>query len=385
MGYIFASAGLVTSIFYLLIILFTKANHTNKWSLILFIVLLNISLCPVLFMHTSWFSPLLINASFGLLWGPALYFYVVSLLRKKLKYKFLLVHALPFLIYYSLSVFTSSDVLPGPPDSMGPHSQDMNSFSKIVFSIIQSISLLGYSVYTLIILNKHERNIQDHFSYKDVYLTIRWSYGIIISFVSAYLCVMLAEQYIGRHLHLLIGDIQMVLITSFIYILGYLGIRQQPVYLSMIDELDEILELETNTKEEEQSGKEKYVRNKLSEEVKEEYKGKLLAFLEEEKPYLQAKLSIADLSNALEIPKHFISQIINDSLGQTFYSFINSYRVKEVKKRIQEDEEDKYTLLAIAFDSGFNSKSGFNNNFKLETGMTPLEYRCKVKSIQVAS
>jgi AraC-like DNA-binding protein len=196
---------------------------------------------------------------------------------------------------------------------------------------------------------------------------------------------MLAEQYIGRHLHLLIGDIQMVLITSFIYILGYLGIRQQPVYLSMIDELDEILELETNTKEEEQSSKEKYVRNKLSEEVKEEYKGKLLAFLEEEKPYLQAKLSIADLSNALEIPKHFISQIINDSLGQTFYSFINSYRVKEVKKRIQEDEEDKYTLLAIAFDSGFNSKSGFNNNFKLETGMTPLEYRCKVKSIQVAS
>ncbi|WP_372753972.1 helix-turn-helix domain-containing protein [Labilibaculum sp.] len=385
MGYIFASAGLVTSVFYLLIILFSKENHTNKWFLILFIVLLNLSLLPVLFIQSPWFSPLWINASFGLLWGPALYFYVVSLLRKKMNYKFLLFHCLPFLIYYSLAVFFHSDVLPGPPDNMGPHSQGVNDTSKIIFSIIQSISLFGYSVYTLIILNKHERNIQDHFSYKDVYLTIRWSYGIIISFVSAYLCVMLVEQIIGKHLHFLIGDIQMVLIASFVYILGYLGIRQQPVYLSVMDELDDSEVVESNAKEEDSFCKEKYVRNKLSEDVKEEYKCKLLAFMEKEKPYLQTKLSIADLSDSLEIPKHFISQIINDSLGQTFYSFINSYRVKEVKKRIQDDEQDKYTLLAIAFDSGFNSKSGFNNNFKLETGMTPFEFRGKIKNTKTAS
>jgi AraC-like DNA-binding protein len=123
------------------------------------------------------------------------------------------------------------------------------------------------------------------------------------------------------------------------------------------------------------SSKEKYLRNKLDDDVKEEYKIKLINYIEKEKPYLQPKLSIDDLSNALEIPKHFISQTINDSLEHTFYSLINSYRLEEVKRRILDENQDKYTLLAIAFESGFNSKSGFNTNFKLETGMTPLEFK----------
>jgi AraC-like DNA-binding protein len=155
--------------------------------------------------------------------------------------------------------------------------------------------------------------------------------------------------------------------------LGYLGIKQKPVYLNMLDDATTDSEIETPSKE-------KYLRNKLDDKIKEEYKIRLLDFIEKEKPYLQAKLTINDLSDALQIPKHFISQIINDSLGHTFYSLINSYRVNEVKQRMLSNDKDKFTLLAIAFDSGFNSKSGFNTNFKLETGMTPMEYKRRIQS-----
>ena len=375
MGFIFANAALITSIFYIVIIIFSKNNHSNKWWLVSFILLLNLSLIPILLMDPEMF-PRWINASFGLLWGPFLYFYVLSLLKDKINYKWLIIHFLPFIIYFTLSNFSNIEILPGPPNSDFPSNQSLNYLPQIMFTVIQSISLLGYSILTLFVLNKHQKNIQNHYSYKDVYLTIRWSYTIIVYFVSAYIFIVLTEGIIDDYLNIFPGDLQQVLISSFIYILGYLGIKQEPVYINTNDDIEnDNLSIEIN-----EPSKEKYLKNKLNDDLKEEYKTKILAFIEREKPYLQAKLSINDLSKATQIPKHFISQVINDSLGQTFYSFINSYRVNEVKKRIQEDNQDKYTLLSIALDAGFNSKSGFNNNFKLETGMTPIEYKNTLKN-----
>jgi AraC-like DNA-binding protein len=379
MGFVFASAGLITGIFYIFIILLTKTNHQNKWWLIFFIALLNLTLAPVILMNSQTFPPIWLNVSFGLLWGPALYFYVVSLLKEKLNYKWLILHLLPFLIYFSLSLIYTDRFIPGPPDGMAPPHLNTNSIAIILFSIIQSCSLVGYSIFTLFVLNKHQKNIQNHYSYKDVYLTIRWSYVIIIFFVSAYVLVVIAEQFIGIHLHIISRDVQTILIALFIYLLGYLGIQQQPVYLNMLDDVRVNLEAEMQ-KQTGSVSKEKYVKNKLDDELKETYKTKLLNYLEKEKPYLQAKLCINDLSESLQIPKHFLSQIINDSLGHTFYSLINYYRVNEVKRRIIGDEQERFTLLAIAYDSGFNSKSGFNQNFKLETGMTPMEFKNKTKA-----
>lgn len=372
MDYIFASAGFITGLFYITIILFSKSIHISKWYLIAFIAILNIALLPILFMNGQLFPPIWLNASFELLWGPILYFYISSLLKEKNNHKWLIIHSIPFLTYYILSLTLDIPVLPGPPEEFAMHHRDIIQNSTVIFTIIQLGSLLTYSFFTLFVLNKHKKNIQNHYSYKDAYMTIRWSYVIIIFFVSSYILVLFTEQIIGNYIHISTGGLHTILISAFLYILGYLGIKQQPVYLNMDDsqktapEMGDVLDT---------SSKEKYSKNKLDDELKEEYKTKLLAYIENEKPYLQPKLSINELSAALQIPKHFLSQIINNSLGQTFYSLINYYRVNEVKKRIIEDSDDKYTLLAIAFDSGFNSKSGFNQNFKLETGMTPLEFK----------
>lgn len=376
MGYIFASAGLVTSCFYILIILFSKDRHISKRWLIAFIILLDLTLLPYILNNLQVFTGSWMNSSFVLLWGPVLYYYIVSLLKEKINYRWFILHLLPFATYYLLTTVFAVQVIPGPPESAGPPHMHAHQHHAILFNLVQACSLVGYSGFTLWVLNRHQRNIQDYYSYKDVYLTIQWSYLIIIFFAFGYIFVVVAELFIYKSLRLVSLDIQLVLITVFIYILGYLGIHQQPVYLNLLDDFVSDAGKKPNSeKEAESSSNEKYANNKLSDSLKEEYKTRLLDFLEKEKPYLQPKLSINELANSLHIPKHFISQIINDSLGHTFYSLINSHRVEEVKRRISEDKQDKFTLLAIAFDSGFNSKSGFINNFKLETGLTPLEYR----------
>ncbi|MDV7185807.1 helix-turn-helix domain-containing protein [Lutibacter sp. TH_r2] len=374
MDVIFSSAGCITGIFYILVILFSKSKQINSILLLLFILTLCLSLVPVLLNMLFYFPPLWLNTSFGLLWGPLLYFYIVSLLKEKINFNYLIFHLVPFLVFFTLTVFFEYNILPQPPNVELPPNLS-NTNSKLIFTIIQNISLLGYSLVALFILDKHNKNIKNHFSYTDARLTIRWSYIIIIFFVSAYLLVAFTMLFTFDLTRIIPIDLHLLLIAIFIYILGYLGIKQQPVYLNM---------LEKDNVKVEAIGKEKYVKNKLDEDLKNEYLSKLVDYLKREKPYLQPKLSIDDLSEALEIPKHFISQIINNSLNHTFYSLINSYRVEEVKQRIIDDKQGKYTLLAIAFDSGFNSKSGFNKNFKLETGMTPFEFK-KTISINKSS
>jgi AraC-like DNA-binding protein len=77
---------------------------------------------------------------------------------------------------------------------------------------------------------------------------------------------------------------------------------------------------------------------------------------------------------------HNLSEILNTRLNQNFYDFINRYRVEEVKKRLSENDSGKFSLIAIAFDSGFNSKSSFNTIFKKLTGVTPSQFRNQMAS-----
>ncbi|MCK5455567.1 MAG: AraC family transcriptional regulator, partial [Melioribacteraceae bacterium] len=73
-------------------------------------------------------------------------------------------------------------------------------------------------------------------------------------------------------------------------------------------------------------------------------------------------------------------EVINTKTGMNFFDFINRYRIEEVKKEIIKPENDNLTLLAVAMDVGFNSKSSFNTLFKKYVGLTPSKYRDSLKS-----
>ena len=70
-----------------------------------------------------------------------------------------------------------------------------------------------------------------------------------------------------------------------------------------------------------------------------------------------------------------LSQIINERLNKNFFELVNAHRIKEAKKRLLDPDAEPLTILAIAFEVGFNSKSAFNAAFKKYTRMTPTQFR----------
>ena len=103
--------------------------------------------------------------------------------------------------------------------------------------------------------------------------------------------------------------------------------------------------------------------------------------MEEKKPYLNAELKLADLATEINCPVHDISQVLNQDLDQSFSDFVNKYRVEEVKKRMEDKAYAKFTLIAIAQQCGFNSKTSFYRIFKNETGKTPADYLKEIKQL----
>ncbi len=110
------------------------------------------------------------------------------------------------------------------------------------------------------------------------------------------------------------------------------------------------------------------------------YYQELLKLMEAEKPYLNQDLNLKFLASRLDISSGYLSQIINKNEKKNFFEFINSYRVKTVKEMISEGKLEHLTLLGIAYEAGFKSKSTFNLVFKKIEGMTPSAYRKSIQS-----
>jgi AraC-like DNA-binding protein len=112
----------------------------------------------------------------------------------------------------------------------------------------------------------------------------------------------------------------------------------------------------------------------------EAWKRQLLNLMDVEKPYLEAELSLPDLARRLQMLVPLLSQVINEGTGKNFNDFINGYRVAEFLRQAREPANAHLSLLGIALNSGFNSKSTFNRAFKKVTGASPKEYLDRQKS-----
>jgi len=69
-----------------------------------------------------------------------------------------------------------------------------------------------------------------------------------------------------------------------------------------------------------------------------------------------------------------LSWLLNESIGKNFSEFVNHYRVKAFKENANAPKNSHLSLLGLAYDSGFNSKTVFNTYFKKETGLTPKQF-----------
>jgi AraC-like DNA-binding protein len=86
-------------------------------------------------------------------------------------------------------------------------------------------------------------------------------------------------------------------------------------------------------------------------------------------------LTLAELAGRLYSTPHKLSEVLSSQMGQTFYDFVNGYRVREVQRRIKAGEARSLKMLALALDAGFASKSTFNDVLKKHTSLTPSAFR----------
>ncbi len=110
-----------------------------------------------------------------------------------------------------------------------------------------------------------------------------------------------------------------------------------------------------------------------NDKIKEE--ARLLSnYMEEEEPYLNPKLSLRDLAQSIEMHPNQLSLVLNSAFEKNFNSFVNDYRIAYFKKLIKDQSAANYSLIGLAYESGFNSKTVFNTYFKKKEGITPKEY-----------
>ncbi len=129
----------------------------------------------------------------------------------------------------------------------------------------------------------------------------------------------------------------------------------------------------------------KYKTSTLSDTEQQLIFEKLIQLFEEKKIYQEPKLQLSDVADTLKVSSHILSQTINATTGKHFYDFVNSYRVRHLQKLLEDPSQQKFTILSLGFESGFNSKASLNRVFRQDTGLSPSEYSARHRLRRVSA
>ena len=247
---------------------------------------------------------------------------------------------------------------------------------RIVYAVTFFLSITAYSVATFVVINRHQRRLKELVSYSSGNITLRWLLGLSITFYTGYILM-----FIFGGVDILVGfmpfdpyEISFIGLTILTFLFGVFGFHQPSIFEEVVRIREEPEQLPESRETK------KYQRSGLKKKDAAYYLKKIEAHMEVEKPYLDRELTIYDLAGQLQIPRHIVSEVINEYLGKNFYNLVNDYRIEEVKRRLEDPASGNLTILAIAYDSGFNAKSSFNTIFKEKTGITPSEYQKQVSA-----
>lgn len=148
---------------------------------------------------------------------------------------------------------------------------------------------------------------------------------------------------------------------------GYFLIAQKEIYPFEQPELEEISKIVLPD-----NGSPKTVR--FPEDKLDQLKAQLGQLMATNKPYLDNELSLPGLAKVMNISTHDLSFVLNEGFGLSFFGFVNSYRIAEVKQLMLSGQHRQLNMLGLAYSAGFNSKTTFNTAFKKETGLSPTQF-----------
>jgi AraC-like DNA-binding protein len=292
---------------------------------------------------------------------------------------------------------------PGDPHSRPPEPPGPEQNSLVAIHVPGAVTVTYFITYTILILlmlRKHKKNISEYFSYYSFKVNLTWLRWLTICFVIAYVFVFLSLQIkpeLFMHPYLDPRMTPDIALAFFVLVFSFFAVKQPEIFTAPDPEggngngagqngaLDqkEIIADAAGSEDGSRNGdrnisvqkERRYEKSGLKESDARNYLQALERYMRDEKPYLDSELTIVTVSERLGIPRHYLTQVINEYLNKNFFVYINEFRVSEAKLRMSDENFRDHTILRIAYDSGFNSKSGFNIIFKKHTGYTPTEYR----------
>lgn len=314
----------------------------------------------------------------GLLIGPLFLHYIRSLgFNKKQVIRSFLIHLIPFglnMLVFSIprALNMFADLLPELSAWYLPYYDYIN--------IGENVIALGYLAYSLRLLKRMHIMYTRNFSNPEG-KDLDWCRQLIITLIIILILDVFFSLYELNFPPLAwnIGIVPAFLFVGIILLFAYRGMSQArivfPEFLLTSGETTEAAAHPENTVLDPAVAiPNQGALNGYSDEAINELKERLYAVLEEEKPYLNDSLTLSELAEMIPITDKKLSDLLNRYIQTSFYDLINDYRVKTVKEKMADPSSKSYTLLALAFDSGFKSKTSFNRVFKQKTGVSPSAY-----------
>ncbi|HEX6226306.1 MAG TPA: helix-turn-helix domain-containing protein [Chryseolinea sp.] len=300
---------------------------------------------------------------FPLLHGPLLYLYTGALTNQSPPRVSKLVHFIPFLLFYVIFFqFISSS----PEHKIHVYKNNGIGYETLKGVLLAVIIVSGvvYVALSLILLSRHRNVIQNEFSYAER-VNLRWLRYLIYGIAAIWLVV-------------IVGDDQATYsaVVLFVMMLGYFGIKQVGIFTQQLP-VRSPNEVVTDFGGPPSTGsdqKRKYQKSSLNPEAAKSIHVALSQLMLEKKPYTNPDLTLDELAQTLNVHRNNLSQVINTYEQKSFYDYINSKRIEEFKRIVVIPENQRFSLLGLANNSGFNSKTSFHRNFKNVTGLSPMEY-----------
>jgi AraC-like DNA-binding protein len=293
---------------------------------------------------------------FPWIFPATVYFYFLAQTNVQFKFsKSHSIHLLPYILYLVLSILL---IIFGLTPSTGLFSSPFRTYWHVFYYVINYGGIFYYFIKCIKIYKNYKSWTENEYS-NTYALELKWLRNFLLFFL------------IGAILHLvnsivdLIFDLpydqdyywQLFTVVTIIYvgISGLLQDQERNIMYKVHEKATEKLKVRVNAEE--------YLA----------LKEKLQIYMNAKKPYLNPDLTLRDLASQLSTNTTSLSALINSNFEKNFNDFINEYRVLEFERAIKDASNKNLTLVAIAYDCGFNSKATFNRAVKKVTGKMPSE------------
>lgn len=311
--------------------------------------------------ESNWLNPGVII----ILFPPLIYLYAKYVTKKEdTFYVKDLIHILPLAF---ISVIVGNIGVKHNLFLFEQHEFSVHSFFWLIFRIlIFSTIVVFYWRKTLGILKKYQKSIESLYSYHSKRINLQWLK--ILSIFANLLLLSSIPFMITMYFNIKLAHPGLVIMlgyTVFLYFISFMGYRQERL----------LVKEKTKAVPHSETKRNAYKTSGLNDSAIDQHVIKIQAAMKEKELWRNSNLTVNDLSISTKIPKHHITQALNQKLNKNFYTLVNEYRVEEVKRLFADDDYKNWDILSIAFECGFNSKSSFNTFFKKSTNTTPSQYR----------